>query len=359
MTIHKAKGLEFETVIIPGLGRGFPPGQRPLLMWQERPRPNGGEDLLLAPLPPLGQEPDASYKFIQSMDKEKDRLEQGRVLYVAATRAREHLHLLGHVQARPGQPLRPRSDSLLALLWPVVQGEFEAKRGLSAQGKRLVDEPEADQWLRRLPQDWQRPEVPVVPPAVQIEPSKPLGPERPEFNWAGELMRSIGVVVHRWLMHITLEGLQDWDADRVVDQGQVFRVDLANEGVCAAELDSAVSKVQKALLQTLEDQQGAWLLSPQEKGRCEYPLTGILDGRVYSVVLDRTFVDESDRRWIVDYKTGWHQDQDQAEFLAAEVRRYRPQLEAYARLAALWETRPIRLGLYFPLIQAWREWAWT
>ena len=31
-------------------------------------------------------------------------------------------------------------------------------------------------------------------------------------------------------------------------------------------------------------------------------------------------------------------------------------LERYARLFARIETRPLRLGLYFPLLNGWREW---
>ena len=43
-------------------------------------------------------------------------------------------------------------------------------------------------------------------------------------------------------------------------------------------------------------------------------------------------------------------------FLEAEKERYRGQLERYARLMALRDDRPIRLGLYFPLLGAWLEW---
>ncbi|MFO7717488.1 MAG: hypothetical protein R6Y91_02855, partial [Desulfohalobium sp.] len=70
-------------------------------------------------------------------------------------------------------------------------------------------------------------------------------------------------------------------------------------------------------------------------------------------------MDDHGQRWIVDYKVGRHSGTDREAFLDREQERYRSQLEHYARLMALWEERPIRLGLYFPLIQGWREWAWS
>ena len=50
MTMHKAKGLEFDTVILPGLGRR-PRGATPeLLYWLERPTADGDVSLLMAPI---------------------------------------------------------------------------------------------------------------------------------------------------------------------------------------------------------------------------------------------------------------------------------------------------------------------
>ena len=46
-----------------------------------------------------------------------------------------------------------------------------------------------------------------------------------------------------------------------------------------------------------------------------------------------------------------------AEFLTREVERYRPQLERYAALARKLGPEPVRVGLYFPLMGEWREWA--
>jgi hypothetical protein len=73
-------------------------------------------------------------------------------------------------------------------------------------------------------------------------------------------------------------------------------------------------------------------------------------------VIDRTFVDEGGVRWIIDYKTSQSPGEDLENFLEAEKERYREQLERYARLMALRDNRPIRLGLYFPLLGAWLEW---
>ena len=56
MTIHKAKGLEFDVVIVPGLDRASRSDDRKLFLWMERPREDGREtaDLLLAPIQETG-----------------------------------------------------------------------------------------------------------------------------------------------------------------------------------------------------------------------------------------------------------------------------------------------------------------
>jgi hypothetical protein len=68
-------------------------------------------------------------------------------------------------------------------------------------------------------------------------------------------------------------------------------------------------------------------------------------------------VDEFGVRWIIDYKTSRHEGTDVQAFLDREKSRYQPQMETYARLLA-GETRPIRLGLYFPLLSGWRAWTY-
>src|SRR5262249_31334838 len=77
-------------------------------------------------------------------------------------------------------------------------------------------------------------------------------------------------------------------------------------------------------------------------------------------IVDRIFRTAEGARWIVDYKTSHHEGADREAFLDSERERYREQLERYA--AAL-GARPASLGLYFPLLGAWRGWGrgwrWT
>jgi ATP-dependent helicase/nuclease subunit A len=60
---------------------------------------------------------------------------------------------------------------------------------------------------------------------------------------------------------------------------------------------------------------------------------------------------------VIDYKTSQHLGGGVEQFLDREVQRYLPQLQRYARLAIQLGPQPVRLGLYFPLMCAWREWA--
>src|SRR5207237_273169 len=99
MTIHKAKGLEFDTVIVPGLGRGTAQDERKLFLWMEMPAAGDARaSLLIAPIQAAGRKADPIYEHLRMLDKEKADHECGRLLYVVSTRARRQLHLLGDVR---------------------------------------------------------------------------------------------------------------------------------------------------------------------------------------------------------------------------------------------------------------------
>lgn len=370
MTIHKAKGLEFDHVIVPGLGKTPPAEGRKLLLWMERPanrgpanphRAESGANLLLAPIEETGAESDPIYAWIKKLAAEKAAFEDGRLLYVAATRAKQRLHLLGEtrLEAQDGaqSARKPDARSLLAKLWPAVSGEFDraAAAAPAATAAALADgDTVRDQSLRRLVPDWS---LPAAPPALAWAAPGEIAHTRDdiEYSWAGETARHAGSVVHRWLQKMAEDELRGWDAGRIAAMGEVFSKELAARGVEAAQLAAAAERVAKALATALADARGRWLLGPQQDARNEYRLSALIDGERRRLVIDRTFTDSEGRRWIVDYKTGVREGADLEGFMQQEQERYRAQLERYAR--ALAQGAPAMLGLYFPPLAGWREWS--
>ena len=365
MTIHKAKGLEFDTVIVPGLGRAPRADDARLLAWMEQPRGNGTVDLLLAPIRETGADEDPIYRWLRKLEAEKERLESGRLLYVAATRAKRRLHLLGDAGLKTdddGVPgLRaPGERTLLSQLWPLVGALYEA-------AARSVESPPPpagagaaenaiDQSLRRISSGWQPPAAP--PRVAWIPPADPVrAQDAIEFSWAGETARHIGSVVHRWLQRVAEDRLERWDAKRVRGLRKTFENDLVACGLPTGAVEDAAGRVAAILEQTLAAERGRWVLDTHTHAESELRLTGVLGEEIVSAAIDRTFVDEQGMRWIVDYKTGTHEGGDVEAFLDRERERYRPQLERYATLMRGLDRRPIRLGLYFPLLGGWREWA--
>lgn len=361
MTIHKAKGLEFDTVIVPGLGRPPRLDDPRLLLWLERPRGHAEPDLLLAPIREASAEADPIYEYLKELDRAKEEHEAARLLYVAATRARSRLHLIGQVDWKEGKSPQPKSRSLLEHLWPVVASRFEQAAGGPdpAPQSTIIHAAPAPPVIRRLVSGWTLPAPPegvARPPRVGAAYRVGRAGGEVEFSWASETAKHVGTVVHRNLQAIVRDGLPRWNVERVEAKRAVYRRDLARLGVPESEMQNAVVRVVEALTAVLTDQRGRWVLGPHEQAESELRLTGVLDDEIVSVAIDRTFVDEAGTRWIVDYKTGVHEGGDVEGFLDREQQRYRVQLERYAALMRAMDARPIRLGLYFPLLGGWREW---
>jgi ATP-dependent helicase/nuclease subunit A len=111
-----------------------------------------------------------------------------------------------------------------------------------------------------------------------------------------------------------------------------------------------------ALRATLTDSQGRWLFDPAHRdAHSELELTGVRGGHIVNAIIDRTFVDAAGIRWVVDFKTSPHEGGNLAAFLDEEARRYEGQLRRYAHLARELGPEPVRAGLYYPLLSAWRE----
>ena len=344
MTIHKAKGLEFDTVILPGLGRHSKPEDKPLVLFHEW-RQDDHFECLMAPIDETRAEPDALYSYLRDIERQKDKWERARQLYVATTRAKKRLHLMGHVRLdKTGEP-KPASDSMLADVWAALTPEEvnRFRRGLAAVP---TPAPAPETMLRRLPDSWHLPELPV--PVEWHGTAAPYAePHEPSFEWVGESLRHAGTVVHAFLQR-----MPDVDADP--PDVAVLKRALTHAGVSPLDLEATAQRVRQALARIRTSRRGRWIFAPHEASHVEYAITGVVNGEVVRGLVDRTFIDEG-IRWIIDFKTSAHEGGHLEAFLDEQQRRYSDQMERYASiLTAL--GNPVKVGLYFPLLDEWREW---
>ncbi len=341
MTMHRAKGLEFDTVVLLGLAREPRPDEPKALQWLARTTADGSDDLVMVPAA-FAADLDGTrlVDFVRRAERARDAAERARLLYVATTRARERLHLVWQL---PADEEAPPTSSLLTHLWPVVCGTPRDAGPAVAAAQAAAITPV----LRRL----------VVSAGRAPSFAAAAGPAavRPEFVWAGQAAAHVGTVVHRYLQRIAEQGLDTWNAQRVAEAKTAFDRELELLGVDAAERASAADRVALALSRSLADRHGRWVLAPHEEARSELKLTLRAGSTLEHVRLDRTFVAEG-KRWIVDFKTSEHEGGDLSAFLDSEVARYAPQLERYALAVAAGDPRPVQLGLYFPLLGELRAW---
>jgi ATP-dependent exoDNAse (exonuclease V) beta subunit len=355
LTIHKAKGLEFDTVIVPGLGNRVRGDSRPPLLWRELPVT---ADLLLAPINAAGAASDDLYELLWELAGRQAAAELDRLLYVACTRARRCLHLLG----TPGDE-GPARGSLLARLAAAVPGGWPPAASSTDAGDSGDDgEPAGPasaagaagpDWttlpLRRLAAGFARP---VPPPALPVPPGRPAElPAALALDGDRDRARRVGVVIHRLLQYLAAAGSEAWPVARVAELQALTRHLLTAEGLARADLAGAAARVEQALATTLADATGRWVLSGgHPEAASEFALTWVDAGRTELAVMDRTLLTAAGERWVVDYKTGAPGGEGVDAFLAAEAGRHGPQLARYRRAWQALGTPSVRLALYFPVL---------
>ena len=341
MTMHGAKGLQWDVVLLPGLGKRGNNGDTPLLALTDVPAV--GHELPLLALRAATRSDDALFSLVNGIEKSKYDYELARLLYVACTRAETSLHMFGRVSEK-GQAT---SGSLLSLLLPGgADGGCFGAEIIGLQGEGATQEGERKPLLR----------MSELPELVVIEPVPTR--QETEYLWAGPEAAPVGNAVHAILQQVAEKGIEQWSAADSEVAGLRMRRMLLAEGLSGESLESAARRCQLALQRVLASSRAAWLLSAAHReSHCEWALSSHRGGAVANHIIDRSFVDTGGTRWIVDYKTASHEGADMEAFLDEETKRHAAQLERYAATLRLLEPeRPIRLALYFPMFDGWREW---
>ncbi len=349
MTIHNAKGLEFDTVILPHLERRSPNEDKQLLLWMERPRLTAHNALIIAPVHAVGQSDDTIYQYIKRQHAIKNDYETGRLLYVAATRAKQQLHLFFSCTQENDKIINPPPNSLLEKLWcSITLDELSLPEIAETPFFSLAKK---NRPIRRLTLDWVNP---IKESTVRN--SITYHRKKKGFQLPNNILKNTGIFIHQILQQISLHGVSWWTSHSLEKKTLYINQQLLQSGILPSHLPAAIKNVFKAIDNTLQDPRGQWIIKAHLAAQTELQLTALIDNKIKALIIDRTFIDESGIRWVIDYKTAAFSGENKEHFLNEEQEKYSQQLIEYATALHAIDSRPIRLGLYFPLLPAWREW---
>lgn len=343
MTIHKAKGLEFDIVIIPSLEKKTRPKQAELLIWYEH-KHEKGVDLIMAPRKAQHQIVDNLYQHVNNELARKTELENARLLYVALTRAKKQIHLFGHLSEAA-----PLKGSFLSYLWPkILNHQVDI---ITEKSENLIIK-SMEATLKRLPKAWRLPAhlEEMLEEMIKLDKTKiniNLNHSKDGYN----LDKLIGIFVHRILQLIAELGLTYWDNLQLSTCIVAWETALIRLGVKPDDKHRAINTVIRAVEQILRDPMGRRILDKDHiQAHNEWALHYQTPQGAKQIIIDRTFIDKKGVRWIVDYKLADELTDD-----------HREQVLHYAKIVSNLEKRDmklIRCGLYFPLKpspQCWQE----
>jgi ATP-dependent helicase/nuclease subunit A len=344
MTIHKSKGLEFDTVILPGLGANASGNNRdkPLMLWEEVTL-EGKSELLAAPYVPKGIRDIASvsvYDYLNTLEKEREANEALRVLYVAATRAERVLHLVGVANQDKEGTIKPTKNSYLDALWPMLGVHYEA-----------CDVPTIDATLQNEIANFTpqliRLEKLQIPAILQAEPTRrntTNKPQQVENELAPNLAADSGNLVHLYMEMIVKDGLKHWPVERMDTISQGMHFWLTQRGHEKIEVDKQVPLIIQALKNTIASPEAAWLFAPRASTQTELSITTMDDNnQPKEHRIDLTFIDNNER-FIIDFKLGLEVTEANAKIVAKA--QHTDQLARYATLF-LHESLPIKKAILF------------
>jgi ATP-dependent exoDNAse (exonuclease V) beta subunit len=374
MTVHGAKGLEFDVVFVPQLDRD--PGRKPVEA-QSPPylleRVPGQNHYLIAMLPDKRlQEEDKIYQRLKQHTHSKTLAEAKRVLYVALTRARHKLYLSGiaktvtveyQVRIRCGQNYLSWLLNYLG-----IKTDADLLQASSAESSIRVELNPLGATSTSIPSSPDRVTVGNIPSGAPMKPeSAPYQVWLPAKNCDAQywipgldekdfsddrISLATTLVIHQLLQHVA-DG-------KPLPNLQQLRNALTANSLSPAEAAQVAPDLFAEIQQCLADPfLGNLLITPQPWRKTAWALAAQLSDHSLGTGIIDLVVCDGTSWWLVDYKTLRFSPKDSADDFALRLHNYYDdQISHYRQILAKRQKlalSQIRAGFYLTALQRWEE----
>ena len=357
LTMHKAKGLEFDHVILPGLSRSPRSDEKALLQWHQRVNHQRQSRLFIAALTETGSDEDMLYKLIRHEQQRKRALEDTRLLYIAITRARSSVSLFAPLARNSKGDTKPARGSLLDKIW----------RELSAHSDHLTyNEVAVSSNAAESAQAFPALETPTLikrfEPALQLETTESQSlrsqleelhkyqaqPKAESESQVNSLATATGTLIHEYLEHYVKSTDQAKFLNNLDALGSLWKLRLRELTTDTKLLCAAIDFIKDSIQQSVCSEEFRWIFDAGlEDSQAELEFTVYAGNATRQSIVDRTFVDVAGTRWVIDYKTATPDaEQSVDSFLHEQLTQHSEQLSHYVRLFQQTEDRPIRAALF-------------
>ena len=199
------------------------------------------------------------YQYVRELDKDADDIEAGRLFYVAATRAKQRLHLLACAKCDDElAPKEPGKRSLLSKIWWQAREHFGPAARRSRDGRRTPSPPRFPPPPPRRLQSPRRTFThehgyPLTKDAKRRRSSSP-GWARPRATSAPLYTAGFSVSP----MTVCVAGIPT--RRRLQPR---FALELRRRGLRVSDIKASVDLVALALKNSISHERGRWILGPQ------------------------------------------------------------------------------------------------
>jgi ATP-dependent exoDNAse (exonuclease V) beta subunit len=355
LTIHKAKGLEFDVVFLPSLAKRPRHDDPMLLNWLLLPEDASKAEppqLLMAPSPAEDEDETPLQSLVKDLRKDRTSAESLRLLYVGCTRARQKLFLSACLNVKEtGTELevsQPQKSSLLRHIWSPVADSMVASARSNYKPTAVEQTVAAPPPLRVLREEF-LPEFRVglrgKADSAQASPSKEA---------VDKASAALGDIFHEAMEMAGKTDLLQGSEENLRRLTGWVEWRLESQRLPKLPVAEARQLLVRALENTLRSRHLRWAFDlPPERRQHEVPLSQVRNDSVQDRRIDLLVLDRNDVQWVIDYKL--QRTSEQSFELQSSVLRYKAQLEEYAAMLPR-ESAEIRLALYFPIADEFFAW---